>query len=65
MTTTPYPSLGNFPFATLRTNQEYVLKEIDTTFNNGYRYIILEAPTGTGKSPLGIASAMSQGSSYI
>ena len=34
-------------------------------FNSGYKYIILEAPTGFGKSPVAITIAMSLGSSYI
>lgn len=56
--------LDNFPFPTLRDNQEFVLREIDSALKS-YRYVILEAPTGTGKSPIAIASALSQGSSYI
>ncbi len=34
-------------------------------FNSGYRYVILEAPTGFGKSAVAIALALSLGSSYI
>jgi ATP-dependent DNA helicase DinG len=58
-------SVDNFPFYALRANQEYILREIDSAFSHGFTKIILEAPTGTGKSPLGIAAAMTQGSSYI
>ena len=36
-----------------------------TAFNSDYKYIILEAPTGFGKSPVAIAVAMTLGSSYI
>jgi ATP-dependent DNA helicase DinG len=57
--------IDNFPFATLRQGQSYILKEIASDFEKDYRYIILEAPTGTGKSPIAIASALSEGSSYI
>ena len=42
-----------------------VLNEICTAFNSGYKYIILEAPTGFGKSAVAIALALSLGSSYI
>lgn len=39
--------------------------EIDVAFASGYRHIILEAPTGFGKSPVGIAVALTLGTSYI
>jgi Rad3-related DNA helicase len=42
-----------------------VLNQICDAFNSGYKYIILEAPTGFGKSPVAIAIAMTLGSSYI
>ncbi|MFY9868397.1 MAG: hypothetical protein WAK17_01645, partial [Candidatus Nitrosopolaris sp.] len=57
--------IKNFPFVTLREKQSYVLNEIDVAFASGYRYIILEAPTGFGKSPVAIAAALTLGSSYI
>ena len=42
-----------------------MLEDIRTAFNSGYRYVILEAPTGFGKSAAAIALALSLGSSYI
>jgi ATP-dependent DNA helicase DinG len=42
-----------------------VLEEIRIAFNSGYRYVLLEAPTGFGKSAVAIALALSLGSSYI
>ena len=57
--------LKNFPFPNLRENQSFVLKEIDSAFGSGYRHIILEAPTGFGKSPVGVAVALTLGTSYI
>jgi len=56
--------LNNFPFVSKRYNQESVLSQVCTAFNSGYKYIILEAPTGFGKSPVAIATAMTLGSSY-
>jgi Rad3-related DNA helicase len=41
--------------------QSYVLNEIVT----GYKYIVLEAPTGFGKSPVAIAVALTLGTSYL
>jgi ATP-dependent DNA helicase DinG len=57
--------LKNFPFPNLRERQSYVLNEIATALASGYRYIILEAPTGFGKSPVAIAVALTLGTSYI
>lgn len=34
-------------------------------FNSGYKYVLLEAPTGFGKSAVAISLALSLGSSYI
>ena len=44
--------ISNFPFSTLREKQSFVLKEIDAA--SGFKYIILESPTGFGKSPVAI-----------
>jgi ATP-dependent DNA helicase DinG len=63
MSSSPY--IANFPFSSMRVNQKYILKQIELAFHSNYKYVILEAPTGTGKSPLAIASGMAEGSSYI
>jgi ATP-dependent DNA helicase DinG len=42
-----------------------VLDQIHDAFNLGYKYIVLEAPTGFGKSAVAITLALSLGSSYI
>ncbi|MGB6527514.1 MAG: DEAD/DEAH box helicase family protein [Candidatus Nitrosopolaris sp.] len=55
--------IKNFPFQTLRDKQSFVLKEIVTAFASDYRHIILEAPTGFGKSPVAIAVALTLGTS--
>ena len=57
--------IKNFPFPTVRDSQTSVLNEIATAFASGYRHIILEAPTGFGKSPVAIATALTLGTSYI
>lgn len=57
--------IKNFPFLTQRENQKRVLDEIHIAFNSDYKYVILEAPTGFGKSAVAIALALSFGSSYI
>ncbi|HEU5119732.1 MAG TPA: ATP-dependent DNA helicase [Candidatus Nitrosocosmicus sp.] len=55
----------NFPFSKQRENQKRALEEICNAFNSGYRYVVLEAPTGFGKSAVAITLALSLGSSYI
>jgi len=57
--------MKNFPFQVLREKQSYVLNEIATGFASGYKYMLLEAPTGFGKSPVAIATALTLGTSYI
>src|SRR5919198_2766054 len=57
--------VNNFPFTSQRDNQRSVLNQISNAFNSGCKYIILEAPTGFGKSPVAIAVALALGSSYI
>ena len=57
--------IKNFPFPTKRERQSYVLNEMGATFASDYKYILLEAPTGFGKSPIAIAVALTLGSSYI
>jgi ATP-dependent DNA helicase DinG len=49
----------------MRERQRDVLSEISDAFASGYKYILLEAPTGFGKSPVAVAVALSLGSSYI
>src|SRR5215467_1971088 len=57
--------IKNFPFPTMRERQSHVLNEIAAAFASGYKYILLEAPTGFGKSPVALAVALTLGSSYI
>jgi len=38
---------------------------MEKAFSSGYKYVVLEAPTGTGKTPVAVAAALSLGSSYI
>jgi len=57
--------LSAFPLQNIRPNQRSVLQEICDSFNNGYKFIVLEAPTGFGKSPVAMCIARTLGSSYI
>ncbi|MFZ0510421.1 MAG: hypothetical protein WAM14_02340 [Candidatus Nitrosopolaris sp.] len=57
--------IKKFPFPIQRERQSYVLNEIATAFASDYKYVLLEAPTGFGKSPVAIAVALTLGTSYI
>jgi ATP-dependent DNA helicase DinG len=57
--------MSNFPLLNIRDNQYYVLSQISEAFNSDYKHILLEAPTGFGKSPVAVAVALTLGSSYI
>ena len=56
---------SNFPFKHIRPKQLDVLRQIWEAFNHGYKTIVLEAPTGFGKSPVAVAVGKTLGSSYI
>lgn len=55
----------HFPFKTPRADQLETITEIKNAINNGYRYIILEAGTGTGKSAIAATLSQMHDSSYI
>jgi ATP-dependent DNA helicase DinG len=57
--------IKNFPFPTLRERQSYLLNEIAAAFTSCYKHVLLEAPTGFGKSPVAIAVALTLRTSYI
>jgi len=46
------PIIENFPFPEPRKGQLDVINEIKTAIEEGFRYILLEAGTGTGKSAI-------------
>ena len=54
-----------FPFQDIRINQRRVLQEICDAYNCGYKFVVLEAPTGFGKSPVAVCVARALGSSYF
>lgn len=56
--------ISKFPFK-IRPKQLQVLEQIANAINSGFKYIVLEAPTGFGKSPVAITVAKTLGSSYI
>jgi len=67
------PSSGEveelFPFRSMRKHQSSTVSSIIGAFESGYKHVILEAPTGFGKSPVAVALSKHFGgndkSSYI
>lgn len=57
--------ITNFPFGKIRPKQLDVLHQIGEAINIGYKFIVLEAPTGFGKSPIAVALGRTLGNSYI
>jgi Rad3-related DNA helicase len=45
-----------FPFKEMRPKQLHVLEQIANAINSGFKYIVLEAPNGFGKSPVAVAA---------
>jgi len=57
--------IQNFPYNTPREGQLEIISDIDEAIENGYKYIILEAGTGTGKSAIATTLAKMYQSAYI
>ena len=57
--------IENFPFSEPRNAQFEIITRIKDAIDNGYRYIILEAGTGTGKSAIATTLANIYQPAYI
>ena len=55
----------NFPFKEPRVGQLEIIQDINDAIKKGYKYIILEAGTGTGKSAIATTLAKMYESAYI
>ena len=55
----------HFPFSEARQHQLETISEIKQAIDKGYKYIVLEAGTGTGKSAIAATLAQMFDSSYI
>ena len=55
----------NFPFSQPRTGQFEIIQDIHDAIKKGYKYIVLEAGTGTGKSAIATTLAKMYDSAYI
>ena len=54
-----------FPFATYRAGQREAIDRARDAFRAGKRFVVIEAPTGAGKSAMAIALAREANSAYI
>ena len=54
-----------FPFQEARNNQREVIEKIISAYENGKKYVILNAPTGSGKSAIGLTVARYYTCSYF
>ena len=57
--------LENFPFPNPREGQLEIIEDIEEAISKGFKYIILEAGTGTGKSAVATTLARMYDSAYI
>ena len=57
--------IANFPFKEPRMGQLEIIQDINDAIKKGYKYIILEAGTGTGKSAIATTLAKMYESAYI
>ncbi len=55
----------NFPFKEPRTGQLEIIQDIQDAIKKGFKYIVLEAGTGTGKSAIATTLAKMYESAYI
>lgn len=57
--------LEHFPLTNPRPLQVSVLNAVERAYEDGYRYVIVEAPVGSGKSAMAICAARKYGTSHI
>lgn len=56
--------LHSFPFPSFRKHQQEVVERVYGEFSAGVRTVLLEAPTGFGKSPVNMAFALAERNSF-
>jgi len=56
---------GQFPFSHYREGQLEAIDEVRAAFAAGKRFVVLEAPTGSGKSAIGVTLAREAGSAFV
>lgn len=59
------PPPPSFPFPQFRAGQQEALEEARAAFAAGKRFVIVEAPTGSGKSAIGVTLAREASSAFV
>ena len=54
-----------FPFATYRAGQREAIDQARDAFGRGKRFVVIEAPTGSGKSAMAVALAREANSAFV
>ncbi len=57
--------MSTFPFARYRPGQRETIDRVTAAFDAGARYVVVEAPTGSGKSAIAVTLAREANSAYI
>jgi len=57
--------VSQFRRSSFRPYQKETIEEIAGAFEDGYKYVILDAPTGSGKSEIGACFAFASGDAHI
>lgn len=57
--------MGSFGYSSFREYQRETIEQISEAFEKGYRYVLLDAPTGSGKSGIASSFAKASGNSHI
>lgn len=58
-------STGTFPFQSYRAGQREAIDAVRNAFDEGKRFVVVEAPTGSGKSAIAVTLAREARSAYI
>ena len=57
--------VSHFPFASYRPGQKEALAQARAAFSSGKRFVVIEAPTGAGKSALAVTLAREANSAFV
>lgn len=58
-------TLGAFPFSQYREGQREAIERVREAFANGKRFVVVEAPTGSGKSAIAVTLAREAESAFV
>ena len=65
MVASAVPAVSSFPFPAYRPGQREAMQQVRDAFAAGRRFVVLEAPTGAGKSAIAVTLAREAGSAFL